>query len=235
MPVSASILMPVYFLSRMKLATPATASEPYAAEAPPVTISTVLISACGKVLMSTSPVIVDPTERRPSSSTSVRTSPRLRRLSVLTPASPELIASRELAGRVLPASAGCWLMKSARLLVGDWLWISCCDSTESGVGERKPSRTMRLPVTTICSSVPTASAVEVVVEVWANAGAALIKAIAAAAVPNPPELPNERRILPRLRIKDPISSMFVAGSPHRLLHIAPCTIQPPPPRRALVM
>jgi hypothetical protein len=90
-------------------------------------------------------------------------------------------------------------------------------------------------VTTICSSGAAASAVEVVVAAWANAGAALINAIAAAAVPNPPELPNERRILPRLRIKAPVSSMFVAGSPHRLLHIAPCTIQPPPPVRALVM
>jgi hypothetical protein len=56
-------------------------------------------------------------------------------------------------------------MKSARLLVGDWLWISCCDSTESGVGDRKPSRTMRLPVTTICSSIAAASAVEAVVAV----------------------------------------------------------------------
>ena len=124
--------------------------------------------------MSTRPVIVEPTDRRPSSSTSVRTSPRLRRLSVLTPASPELIARRELAGRVLPASAGCWLMKSARLLVGEVFRMSSSVSTVSGVGAAKPSRTTRLPVTTMSSTLGSAAAVVAgaavcVAGVWAAA------------------------------------------------------------------
>ncbi len=51
-------------------------------------------------------------------------------------------------GRVLPATAGIWLTKSARLFVGEVFWISCCVSTVSGVGAWKPSRTMRVPVTT---------------------------------------------------------------------------------------
>jgi hypothetical protein len=59
------------------------------------------------VLMSTSPVIVDPTDRRPSIRTSVRISPRLRRLSALMPAWPLLRLRREFSGRVEPASAGC--------------------------------------------------------------------------------------------------------------------------------
>ena len=56
----------------MKFVTPATASEPQAADAPPVTISTRLIRLVGIEFRSTRPVAVFGTMRRPSTSTSVR-------------------------------------------------------------------------------------------------------------------------------------------------------------------
>ncbi|KAK0360668.1 hypothetical protein LTR94_026407, partial [Friedmanniomyces endolithicus] len=102
---------------------------------------------------------LDPTERRPSSSTSVRISPSARRFSALIPARPELIARRELAGRKLPATAGIWFTKSARLLVGELFWISCWVSTVSGVGDWNPSRTTRDPVTRISPSACVSAAV----------------------------------------------------------------------------
>jgi hypothetical protein len=113
-----------------------------------VTTSTLFTSICGMVLTSTSPVTVDPTERRPSSSTSVRSEPRLRRFSALMPACPLDRLSRELDGRVEPAIDGSWLTKSAMLFDGELFWISSSVSTVSGVGDWKPSRTMRVPVTT---------------------------------------------------------------------------------------
>ncbi len=99
----------------MKLTTPETASEPYTDEAPPVTISTFLTSACGNVLMSTVPLAIEPTERLPSSSTSVRLLPRLRRLIELMPAVPPLMLRFDVAGAVLPATDGSSLTKSATL------------------------------------------------------------------------------------------------------------------------
>ena len=67
------------------------------------------------------------------------------------PARPELIARREFEGRVDPTSAGSWLTKSAMLFVGEVLRISSCVATVSGVGDLKPSRTMRVPVTMMSS------------------------------------------------------------------------------------
>jgi hypothetical protein len=98
-----------------------------------VTTSTRSISACGKVLMSTTPVRLDATERWPSSSTRVRDAPRLRRLSALRPARPLEIAELELAGVALPASCGSSLTKSATLLEAEF--AICSDpTTVSGVG-----------------------------------------------------------------------------------------------------
>src|SRR5690606_34695640 len=111
---SRPTLKPVYCLSRRKLTTPDTASEPYAEEAPPVTISTLLISACGKVLMSTVPLDIEPTERRPSNNTSVRVLPSERRLTELTPARPLLCSRLVVGGVLLPAILGSSLTKSAR-------------------------------------------------------------------------------------------------------------------------
>src|SRR3569833_1811329 len=64
----------------MKFVTPATASEPYAAEAPPVTTPTFETSPCGSRLKSVLPAMLLGTTRRPSSSTRLRFVPRLRRL-----------------------------------------------------------------------------------------------------------------------------------------------------------
>ena len=74
----------------MKFTTPAMASEPYTAEAPPVTTSMRSISAAGIWLMSGEgfglPVLGSPTpSRRPSTSTRVRCGPRPRRFTVVMP------------------------------------------------------------------------------------------------------------------------------------------------------
>ena len=121
-----------------------------------MTTSTLRISDCGMVLTSTSPVTVDGTERRPSSSTSVLTSPRFLRLSALMPACPLDRLSRELDGLVDPASEGSWLTKSATLFDGALLAISSAVITVRGVGAWKPSRTMRVPVTTTSPAPSTA-------------------------------------------------------------------------------
>ncbi len=71
-----------------------------------MTTSTRWTRAWGKSLISTAPVTVEATERRPSSSTRVRGTPSPRRLSALTPAVPELIEALEDCGETLPASAG---------------------------------------------------------------------------------------------------------------------------------
>src|SRR5271154_5623017 len=82
-------LKPSKFLLRTKLTTPATASEPQAAEAPPVTTSTRETIADGKVETSTPPVMLDTTTRWPSNRTRVLVMPRLRRLRMSTPSVPE--------------------------------------------------------------------------------------------------------------------------------------------------
>jgi hypothetical protein len=65
----------------MKLTAPATASVPYAALAPPVTVSTDETTFSGNKLISGPPKIVDCTTRRPLSSCSVRLLCRPRRFS----------------------------------------------------------------------------------------------------------------------------------------------------------
>ena len=83
----------------MKFTTPATASDPYTAEAPPVTMSTRCISICGSwsTLLSGT--------RRPLNSNRVRAAPMERRLSELAPEFwLELPGLRVWAGR--PANTG---------------------------------------------------------------------------------------------------------------------------------
>jgi hypothetical protein len=169
-----------------------------------VTTSTLFTSACGMVLTSTRPVTVEATERRPSSSTSVRGSPRLRRLSALMPACPLDRLRRELPGRVDPASAGIWFTKSAMLLDGEEFWISSWVSTVTGVGAWNPSRMMRVPVT-ITSAPPSPTepgagspicAVAVLDGcVWAVAG--LARPTASATSPDPPSIARDKKI-PRM-------------------------------------
>jgi hypothetical protein len=80
-------------------------------------------------------VIVEGTDRRPLISTSVRVSPKLRRLRALMPAWPLLMLRREFDGRVEPASDGIWLTKSATLLLGELLSMSVVFSTVTGIGD----------------------------------------------------------------------------------------------------
>src|ERR1700739_413089 len=70
-------LKPVKFLLRIRLITPATASEPQSAETPPVTTSTRETRVPGIVLRSTPPLTFENTTRWPSNSTRVRRLPRL--------------------------------------------------------------------------------------------------------------------------------------------------------------
>lgn len=165
-----------------------------------MTTSTRSTSDCGIVLMSTTPLAVEPTDRRPSISTSVRTVPRLRRLSALMPAMPLLSSRREFDGRMDAASAGSWLTKSAMLLVGEVFWISSCVSTITGVGASKPSRVTREPVTTICSTGAASTLSGAAVASCANAGALWTSAMAVMATPRRPLRPSGRRICSKLRI-----------------------------------
>ena len=72
MPYCSVASKPLSFFLRMKLVTPATASEPQAADAPPVTTSTRSTRLVGIEFRSTRPVAVLGTTRRPSISTRVR-------------------------------------------------------------------------------------------------------------------------------------------------------------------
>src|SRR5690349_22319098 len=107
MPPSTLNLKPLNFLSVMKLTTPPTASEPYEADAPPVTTSTRFTSSCGNWLTSVTPVTFAPTTRWPSSRVRVRMVPRPRRLSELKPwmrseeHTSELQSRRDLVCRLL--------------------------------------------------------------------------------------------------------------------------------------
>ena len=75
----------------MKLTTPPIASDPYAADAPPVSTSTRSTIAAGIWFRSgAADAVVTPPYgmRRPSTSTSVRGEPRPRRLTVAVPVAP---------------------------------------------------------------------------------------------------------------------------------------------------
>jgi hypothetical protein len=140
--------MPVNLVSSTKFTTPATASEPQAAEAPPVTTSTRETSELGRTLMSVMPVMVDGVTRRPLSSTSVRLEPRLRKLRKLPPPSAEPKLPRGERGLSLPDKAGNWFTKS-EMVVGAARAISAAVMTLTGVGASKPDVCNRVPVTTI--------------------------------------------------------------------------------------
>src|SRR3569833_666644 len=95
LPKVALALKPLKFFWMIKLTTPATASEPQAAEAPPVTTSTRWMMPLGRVGRSTPPIAGGPPElglevttRWPSNRTRVRTTPKPRRSTVSRPASP---------------------------------------------------------------------------------------------------------------------------------------------------
>ena len=90
----------------MKLTTPPTASEPYEAEAPPVTTSTRWTSSCGKRLMSGTPVMLAGTTRWPSSSVRVRMVPRPRSENELRPCAPLDVLNVPVVAPVEPCREG---------------------------------------------------------------------------------------------------------------------------------
>jgi len=122
------------------LTTPATAPEPQAADAPPVTMSTDLIKTVGTVLRSLSLE-----KRRPSSSTSVRLMPRPRRS---TGAIPALVFVPLVCGEMVPRNCG-RSFNAAATLDRAPISRSCLVTCEVGVGASKPRVSMRDPVTTM--------------------------------------------------------------------------------------
>ena len=167
MPALISYLKPLNFLSRMKLTTPATASEPYTAEAPPVTTSTRLTSIWGSESTSTVPPWLDGATRRPSTRIRVRAAPRARRFSVLELPLPEPLPW--LRGVWLPMKSGS-LFKASGMVVGVVAWSCSVLTAVIGVGDRVMSEMTREPVTVTCSTSPLD---------WACAAAVKASALAA--------------------------------------------------------
>ncbi len=127
----------------MKLTTPATASAPYTAAAPPVRTSTCLINEAGMELTSTELRKLKGTARVPSISTKVRLWPRLRRSNTWAPKESLPCA----ASRTPPASCGSSVEKSR--MVNAFSSLICSRDVEStGLVEVIPVRGMREPVTT---------------------------------------------------------------------------------------
>ena len=127
-------LKPLKFLLRTKLTTPATASEPQAAEAPPVTTSTRWMTAEGRVVMSTPPVMLEATTRWLSNRIRVLVVPRLRRLRSFAPAvpgtPPPLLAPYEDGGAVTWGSSRTASVMLAKASFSSW----AAPTTVTGVG-----------------------------------------------------------------------------------------------------
>ena len=127
--------------------TPATASEPYTAEAPPVSTSMRSMNCAGMVFMSTAiePGLPD-TKRRPSTSTSVRSMPRLRRSTVETP--PPEVRKLEFVRLSVGVPKVGFLSSSSCVLRMPVAAMSSEEMVCTGDGESRLVLTMREPVTT---------------------------------------------------------------------------------------
>ncbi len=149
MPALKSYLKPSNFLSSTKFTTPATASEPYTAEAPPVTTSTRVISIWGRTSTSVVPFWLDGATRLPSSRIRVRCAPRARRFSVL----PELLEPPLFCERgVEPPMKSGSLFKASGISVGVVADSCSAVTTVNGVGDRLMSEMTREPVTVTAST-----------------------------------------------------------------------------------
>src|SRR5262249_53287211 len=128
-------LKPSKFLFSTTLTTPATASEPQAAEAPPVTTSIRCTSTEGMVERSTPPETEDATTRWPSNKTKVRRTPNWRRLTTSMPGVDDTmkLADDELLGPDEVPKAGSWRMASA-MSVWASRWSMAESTTVTGVG-----------------------------------------------------------------------------------------------------
>src|SRR6185312_5486798 len=128
----------------MKLTTPATASEPYTADAPPVTTSTRVIRICGRTSVSTVPSSLDGATRWPFSRIRVRETPKLRSERTL----PEVLRLplSWLRGVRPPIKTGS-LLSASGISVGV---VACSWSAVTaviGVGDAAISEIRREPVT----------------------------------------------------------------------------------------
>jgi hypothetical protein len=155
MPAWALALRPSKSVSRMKLTTPLTASDPYAAEAPPVTTSTRSISDSGSSEISTAPVRVAGTTRRPSSNVSVRLAPMPRRLTKLAPEAPDEPNACVCGVSLLRNCGSC--TSASTSVVGAIVCNASALIAVTGVGVCMPSTRMREPVTVISSRPPACS------------------------------------------------------------------------------
>src|ERR1700722_8845200 len=142
MPAEILALKPTNFLSVTKLTTPATASEPQEAEAPPVTTSTRWIKSWGNSLMSGTPVTLAGTKRSPSIRVRVRMVPRPNRLKDTRPLGPPLVPLTLADWPVDPISEGSWVM-ALKILSLAWFWMKSWLMTVVGVGALKPAVMMR--------------------------------------------------------------------------------------------
>ena len=170
--------------------TPAMASEPYTAEAPPVTTSTRSIRPAGMVPMSTTPEVDEAGTRSPSTRIRVRCGPRPRRSRVEKDSPPWLFDTRVLPGMICGSS----LSRVSTVTVP--VRSNCSALTVvTGLGASRSGRAMREPVTTIASSSSAAAGASGAAACWladgwvslegAVAGVSCAKAGAAAKTPAP--------------------------------------------------
>ena len=137
----------------MKLTTPAIASAPYTAAAPPVMTSTLRMAAGGMVLTSTTSCALTGCARRPLTSTSVRFAPRPRRSSVAAPgasAAPvKAVPALELSEEE-PAGVNCGRsLRAPSTLTSERFSKFSWPTVTIGLLASKSRRTMREPVTTM--------------------------------------------------------------------------------------
>ncbi len=132
-------------LRRLMFTTPAIASEPYAADAPPVTISVRSMSRLGMRLRSAEPSRVVGAKRRPSSRISVRVTPRPRRFTICAPTLklPKPFVLGLLLARKAGSSLSTWPM-----LVAPIFCSSSLPTPVTGDGASSLDRAMREPVMT---------------------------------------------------------------------------------------
>src|SRR3954470_12134230 len=150
----------------MKLTTPATASAPYTADAPPVRMSTRSTSEVGMKLRSAETEAIDevglpPIRRRPSISTRVRLGPRPRRFTVAVPSEAletlEPCAAKDCGRELIRSSTRLtpWALMSAAVTL-----VTGATLVRFGVG-------IRVPVTTISeTSAPEDAAAAAAAEAW---------------------------------------------------------------------
>src|SRR5258708_30415919 len=151
------MLTPSKFFFMMKLTTPATASAPYTAEAPPVRMSTRSTSEVGTKFRSAATAEIDevglpPISRRPSISTRVRAEPRPRRLTVAVPLEPletlEPCAAKDCGRELIRSSIR---LTPRALMSAEVTEVTGATLVRFGVG-------IRVPVTTISETSPDAAA-----------------------------------------------------------------------------